>query len=53
MAAETVTFLLRNIEFAGYAASAGKLFNDLDEAEQKFQQVRTACICLLHKRVHA
>lgn len=36
---ETAAFLLRNLEYCGYAGSAGKVFRDLDSAEQKFNQV--------------
>ena len=37
--AECVTKLLRNSEYCSYAATAGKVFDDLDEAERKFQEV--------------
>lgn len=37
--AETVTKLLRNMEYCGYGQTAGKVFNDLDACEQKFNQV--------------
>lgn len=36
---ETVTKLLRNMEYCGYGQTAGKVFNDLDACEQKFNQV--------------
>lgn len=34
-----VLMLLRNQEYCGYAQSAGKVFGDLDEAEQKYNSV--------------
>lgn len=34
-----VMLLLRNTEYCGYAQSAGKIFDDLDAAEQKYNQV--------------
>ncbi|PNH12171.1 hypothetical protein TSOC_000944 [Tetrabaena socialis] len=36
---ETVTKLLRNMDYCGYGQTAGKVFNDLDACEQKFNQV--------------
>ncbi|GFR44830.1 hypothetical protein Agub_g6171, partial [Astrephomene gubernaculifera] len=36
---ETVTKLLRNLEYCSYGATAGKVFGDLDAAERKFNQV--------------
>jgi len=36
---EVIMFLLRNTEYCGYVSSAGKVFNDLDEAERKFSSV--------------
>lgn len=38
-AAEVVTKLLRNMEYCSYAATAGKVFEDLDTAERKFNEV--------------
>eukprot|EP00198_Chlamydomonas_reinhardtii_P012775 XP_001702112.1 membrane protein [Chlamydomonas reinhardtii] len=36
---DTVTKLLRNMEYISYAATAGKVYDNLDECEQKFNQV--------------
>ncbi|KAG2484725.1 hypothetical protein HYH03_016472 [Edaphochlamys debaryana] len=36
---ETVTKLLRNMEYCAYGQTAGKVFDNLDECEQKFNEV--------------
>ncbi|GLC56409.1 hypothetical protein PLESTB_001101800 [Pleodorina starrii] len=36
---ETVTKLLRNMEYCSYGQTAGKVFNNLEECERKFNQV--------------
>ena len=37
--AEVVTKLLRNSEYCAYAQTAGKVFDNLDDCERKFNQV--------------
>ncbi|MEW5307150.1 MAG: hypothetical protein WDW38_002221 [Sanguina aurantia] len=36
---DTLTTLLRNIQFVGYGATAGKVFDQLEDAESKFNSV--------------
>ncbi|KAG1676639.1 hypothetical protein FOA52_008768 [Chlamydomonas sp. UWO 241] len=36
---DALMLVLRNMSYVGYACSAGKVFGDLDEAEQKFNSV--------------
>jgi len=36
---DSLMLVLRNMEYAGYATSAGKTFDNIDEAEQKFNSV--------------
>jgi hypothetical protein len=37
--AETLQTLLRNTEYVSYATSAGRVYNYIDEAESKFNEV--------------
>ncbi len=38
---------MRNTEFIGYCTSAGKMFEDLDQAEAKFNEVsHMVCVCV-------
>jgi hypothetical protein len=39
-----VTKLLRNSEYCAYAATAGKVFDNLDDCERKFNQVRLLAV---------
>jgi hypothetical protein len=39
MGAETLQTLLRNTEYVSYATSGGRVYNYLDEAEAKFNEV--------------
>lgn len=41
--AETITKLLRNMEFISYGQTAGKVFDNLDDCERKFNQVGAGC----------
>ncbi|GAX77304.1 hypothetical protein CEUSTIGMA_g4750.t1 [Chlamydomonas eustigma] len=36
---DSLMLVLRNMEYAGYATSAGKTFDNIDDAEQKFNSV--------------
>ncbi|GFH13379.1 uncharacterized protein HaLaN_09253 [Haematococcus lacustris] len=36
---ETLQLVLRNMEYVSYATSGGRVFNDIDQAESKFNEV--------------
>lgn len=40
--AETLTVLLRNTEYVSYASSGGRVYEDIDTAEAKFNEVALA-----------